>query len=303
METKQIKIFYTLGKNPVLSEALAILNCSKEELQTEVAILENELGTRLFHRDDIRWGLNTYGHSFFKSARSILGEMEGIRSTLLEKNKSLPEGPLKISTTQALASLWLPNFVAGFHKRYPKITLEIFSDDRPVDLASGGYDVALRTLMPVSPELVQHYMMTFHVGLYASPKYTNQFGVPTCIDDMDKHAFLAIDYKGNAPYRDADWFLTLGKKSRDLPRVPIFKATSPDAYLKAALDGAGIVSVSEELDYVREGRLVRILAEVKGPEVPIYYICESFLNDSARVVVFKEYLQECVQKQMHFMVS
>lgn len=298
MEIKQVKIFYTIARNPDLTMALEILKCSKEEMYDQMHLLEKELGTRLFHRDEKKWGLNPQGHTLFKSARSMLIELETAKSSLLEKKGQPVSGPLRVSTTKALTSLWIHQFVSSFKKKYNDVVLEIIPDDRPIDLLSGGFDIAIRTLLPLSPDLIQHYLMTWHVGLYASPKYIRDFGLPASVEDLDNHRFLALSYEGNEPYREAHWYLTLGKRGREAPRVPVFKTNDLNALVQTALDGMGIISVSEELNYVQEGRLVRVLPQIKGPEVAIYYICEDFLQDSPKILAFKEHLQEGIQEQM-----
>ncbi len=298
MEIKQVKIFYTIAKNPDLAMAAEILRCSKEEMLDQVHILEKELGTRLFHRDEKKWGLNPQGHTLFKTARAMLIGIETAKSSLLEKKGQPVSGPLRISTTKALTSHWIPRFAVSFKKQYPDVVLEVIPDDRPTDLLSGGFDVAIRTLMPLSPDLIQHYLMTWHVGLYASPKYIRDFGLPTSVEDLDNHRFLALSFEGNEPYREPHWYLTLGKRGRDAPRVPVFKTNDLYALVQTALDGMGIISVSEELDYVQEGRLVRVLPHIKGPEPDIYYICEDYLQDSPKILAFREHLQEGIQEQM-----
>ena len=298
MEIKQVKIFYTIAKNPDLAMAAEILRCSKEEMLDQVHILEKELGTRLFHRDEKRWGLNPQGHTLFKAARAMLIEIETAKSSLLEKKGQPVSGPLRISATKALTSHWIPQFAVSFKKKYPDVILEVIPDDRPIDLLSGGFDIAIRTLMPLSPDLIQHYLMTWHVGLYASPKYIRDFGLPTSVEDLDDHRFLALSFEGNEPYREPHWYLTLGKRGRDTPRTAVFKTNDLYALVRTALDGMGIISVSEELDYVQEGRLVRVLPHIKGPTPEIYYICEDYLKDSPKILAFKDHLQEGIQDQM-----
>ncbi len=302
MEIKQVKIFYTIARNPDLKMATEILGCSMEEMQDQMHLLEKELGTRLFHRDEKKWGLNPQGHTFFRSARSMLVEMETAKNSLLEKKGQPVSGPLRISTTRALTSLWIPQFVAGFKRKYPDLVLEIIPDDRPIDLLSGGFDIAIRTLMPLSPNLIQHYLMTWHLGLYASPKYIRDFGLPVSVEDLDNHRFLAMDYEGNEPYREPHWYLTLGKRGREASRIPAFRTNDLNALVQTALYGVGIISVSEELSHVQEGRLVRVLPHIKGPEAGIYYICEDFLQDSPKILAFKQYLQEGILEQMKLYV-
>jgi DNA-binding transcriptional LysR family regulator len=298
VEIKQVKIFYTIARNPDLAMAAEVLRCSKEEMLDQVHILEKELGTRLFHRDEKKWGLNPQGHTLFKSARSMLIQIETAKSSLLEKKGQPVSGPLRISTTKALTSHWIPQFVVSFKKKYPDVILEVIPDDRPMDLLSGGFDVAIRPLMPTSPELIQHYLMTWHVGLYASPKYIRDFGLPTSVENLDTHRFLAKSFEGNEPYREAHWYLHVGKKGTQPPRTPVFKTSDLSALVQVALDGMGIIAVSEELNYVQEGRLVRVLSHIKGPTPDIYYICEDYLQDSPKILAFKEHLQEGIQNQM-----
>ena len=55
--------------------------------------------------------------------------------------------------------------------------------------------------------------------------------------------------------------------------------------------------MAEELPIVKQGRLVRVLPEVRGPEVDIFFICPQILANSKKILALKEYLTEKVRQE------
>lgn len=265
------------------------------DLEALITSLEKETKALLFNRREELWTLTMQGQFLFRKARIVLSEIELVRSVLEEKDAI--SGNLRIITTYSLTSLWIGKYIPGFLSQYPDIRLSIYPHDREVDVSLGEGDVAIRPLIPDGQNIIQHYLMTWHVGLYASPAYIEKFGHPKSLDDLDKHRLITLGHENIKPYKDVNWILTYGRRPDEMPREPYLRINALQPVIDSTIGGLGISSLAEELPIVKQGRLVRILPEVRGPEVDIFFICPQILANSKKILALKDYLTEKVRQE------
>lgn len=111
------------------------------------------------------------------------------------------------------ASLHLPMIMSDFLQLYPKIQLSIYGSDILPDLHSDEVDAVISPFIDSDDSLIQNYLTTFHLKLYASKDYLRKFGVPQKPSDLNNHQLLAYgDYKTSHPFGQANWHLTLREK-------------------------------------------------------------------------------------------
>lgn len=298
MNFDKLKCFYTVAKNSSLTKGAKELSLDPTKLEATISELERELRTILFNRHQGMWTLTFQGQFLFRKTRVILGEIESTRSVLQESDADELSGPLRVTTTNSLASLWIAPHIKGFLNKHPKVNFAIYPKDGDVDISLGGSDVCIRPLVPEGQNLIQHYIMTWHVGLYASPEYIKEFGKPTTLRELDNHRIITLGYESNAvPYKDINWHLSIGKRPDEMPREPFMRIRSLSALIDCTLSGIGISALSEELPIIRQQRLVRLLPEVTGPEVDIFYIYPKFMANSRKVITFRDYLADSVRHE------
>ena len=76
-------------------------------------------------------------------------------------------------------------------ERHPQLHVDIRADDRIVDMARDGIDVAIRTGSPASDQLVARPLGQLTRSLYASPAYLKRHGKPRAMADLARHRLLA----------------------------------------------------------------------------------------------------------------
>ncbi|HCI49074.1 MAG: hypothetical protein A2977_00615 [Alphaproteobacteria bacterium RIFCSPLOWO2_01_FULL_45_8] len=299
MNFEKLKVFYSVARHSSVPKGAEELSISADSAEKLISTLEQDLKTLLFNRRQELWTLTLQGELLFRKTRIILSEIESARNILDENSRDDVSGPLRVITTPSLASLWISRYLPGFLEKYPDVRLSISPLNHTPDVTLGEADVLIQPLISDGQNIIQHYIMTWHVGLYASPDYVRKFGIPKTTDELDNHRLIAITTgQDNAkPYREVDWFLTIGKRADDLPREPYLRIQSSQPLIDCVLSGIGIGSLSEELPIIKQGRLVRILPELPGPEVDIFFIYPQILANSKRVIAFRDYLIEKVNQQ------
>src|SRR5690606_18110279 len=118
--------------------------------------------------------------------------------------------------------------------------------------------------------LIQEYLTTFNLKLYASKKYLQKHGVPKTIDDLDKHRIIAYGDSKMLFTREMEWALRVGR-GRKPPRDPYMRISYAPGIYTAGRIGLGIITLIKENYYLRDGFLVPVLPELTGPSFKAYY--------------------------------
>ena len=79
MELEQLKIFTAVAENKSFTKGAKKLYISHSTTSRAVSALEEELGVRLFERDNKIFSLTKEGEYLLKESRELIGRAENIR--------------------------------------------------------------------------------------------------------------------------------------------------------------------------------------------------------------------------------
>lgn len=287
MDLNKLQTFYHLAKTGNFSRTAEALNVNQSSVTRQIQDIERKLKVKLFIRHPGRTHLTEEGSVLFDSVTRVFTELESAKTNIQSLSRE-PIGEIKIATTNALASSWLPLYVPEFLKKYPKVHVSIIGNDRDLDLYVREADVAIRTYADNQPELIQEYLMTFHLGLYASKEYLEVYGYPSTTNDLDNHQLLVFgDYRDH-PYGDINWVLKVG--TRGQLRTPYLSVNSSQGLHLMAESGLGIAALSEEYA-AQNTKLLRVLPQLKGPEIKIYYVYPKGLEKVNKIRALGDFLK------------
>jgi DNA-binding transcriptional LysR family regulator len=292
MDWDKLRIFHAVATAQSLTKAGEVLNLSQSAVSRQISALEGHLHVSLFHRHARGLVLTEQGEILLKAANEIFSKLNAAENALIE-TRERPRGPLKITAPVGFGTLWLTPLMPAFSAQYPDITPTLLVDDRELDLTMREADVAIRLYPAKHPDLVQKTLCRVAHSLYASNDYLRAHGVPKKVEDVSKHHMIAYPEDMRLPYAEVNWHLLLGASSKE-PHRPVFSVNSMLG-IKAAMEaGAGIAALP---DYVMAGlkNVAKVLPEVKGPEVELYFIYPLELRQSRRINVFKEFLVQQLQ--------
>jgi DNA-binding transcriptional LysR family regulator len=289
MDWDKLKTFYYVAKAGSFTHAVGTLNLSQSAISRQILQLEDRLGAQIFQRHPRGLILTKQGEILFQTVRRMLSEIE-LTKTLIKEEEGQLKGVLKIATSNALANIWLINFVPGFLERYPNIRLCIIGNDNEMDLKVGEADAAIQRYIPHQPDLIQRFLLSCHLKLYASQGYLDKFGVPETPEDLDHHHLLTFGEDIRRPNKNINWMLKLGVKPGYV-REPYLRINSALGLRRAAEAGLGIAALSKECE-PQEITLVNVLPKNEGPVVDLRYVYPDQLKNSRRVLAFGDYLAE-----------
>ncbi len=149
MKLQQLKYLLAIVDNGLnITAAADRMYTSQPGVSKQLKLLEEELGMQLFTRKGKSLGgITPAGHQVIDRARIIMRETENIRSLASDYFKE-EEGSLSIATTHTQARYVLPEIVAEFRKRFPKVGLNLHqgTSEQIADMvAANDIDFAIAT--------------------------------------------------------------------------------------------------------------------------------------------------------------
>jgi DNA-binding transcriptional LysR family regulator len=286
MDWDKLRVFHAVAEAGSFTHAGDTLNLSQSAVSRQISALEEALQVPLFHRHARGLILTEQGEALNRTVREVFAKL-AMTEALLTESKEKPAGRLKVTTTVGFGSMWLAPRLQEFLETYPEVSISLLLDDSDLDLAMREADVAIRMHPPKQPDLVQRHLMTIQWHVCASPEYLKKFGVPQRPEDLDAHRLVLFgDY--HPPVGDINWLAEAGRRPGS-PRRALLEVNSTHAVLLAIRSGLGIGTLPE-FAMVDNTDLVRILPELKGPKVDVFFVYPEELRNSKRVAVFRDFL-------------
>lgn len=124
MTLDQLRIFVCVAEREHMTRAAQALRLTQSAVSGAISALENRHGVALFHRVGRRIELTQDGRSFLDEARAVLRSAAAADQVLSEL-RGLKRGTINIHASQTTASYWLPERLAHFKARHPKIAINV----------------------------------------------------------------------------------------------------------------------------------------------------------------------------------
>jgi DNA-binding transcriptional LysR family regulator len=264
-------LFIRVAELGTLSAAANERNEPVSQVSRAIVRIEKSLGVRLLHRTTHGLSLTDEGDSFLTHARRMLDTAAELDAELSGR-LSGPSGWVRVAVSPILAQMVIAPSLRLLYKKHPKLQIDIAADDRAVDLARDGIDVAIRAGVAVNENLVARKIGQHGRKLYASPHYLREFGVPKRIADLEKHRLIgnsASPSLNRWTFAATTTSATRGiSRKREVPTESLSikghtRADNTSVVLALALEGVGIARLNELLvaPLVVSGQLVQVLAK------------------------------------------
>ena len=283
-----MQVFVRVAALGSFSAAGRALNLSQTMVTKHVAALEGRLGIKLLHRSTRKLVLTEGGRSFLAASERILAEMEEAEaSATLDRVE--PRGTLRLNVPLTFGFREIAPALADLARLYPSVSVDLGLADRYVDLIEEGWDLAIRIGRLQDLSLVARKLAPCRIVVCAAKAYLDSHGIPLAPDDLTQHNCLG--YTLPTALSASRWIF--GREGATI--VPVagnLRANNGDALLGAALAGQGIIYQPTFLvgDSLRDGSLVRVLAEHEIPELGIYAVLPSGRQAPAKVRVVIDFL-------------
>ena len=250
-----LEVFAKVAAAGSLSAAGRAMGLSQTMVTKHLAALEGRLGAKLFHRTTRRLSLTDAGRSYLESCERILADIEAAEAAVAA-DRLEPRGLLRLNVPLAFGIRQIAPRLANFAQLHPHVAIELGLNDRQVDLAEEGWDLAIRIGSLRNSSLVARRLAPCRIAVCASPAYLKARGTPRTTADLKQHNCLGYTLAQAGADR---W--VMGRRSEiSVPISGNLRANNGDALLAAAIAGQGIVQQPTFIaaDALRSGELVRI---------------------------------------------
>ena len=251
--------------------------------------LEEKLQTTLMRRTTRRLELTEEGSAYLEQARKIIAAVEETEEQMRAR-RNQPAGRLRVDAASPFMLHVIVPLVPGYRKRYPKVELELNSNEGNIDLLERRTDLALRIGSLKDSSLHAVPIGRSRVRVLASPGYLAAHGTPKRVADLREHTLLGfsqLESLNEWPLEDAD--------GQPLHIQPSIRSFSGETLRQLALNDAGIVCLSDFMTRAdRQSGALRQLfprqtLDVRQPVNVVYYRNTAI---SSRIKSFIDYLVE-----------
>ena len=288
MDWDKLRVFNAVAEAGSFTHASETLHLSQSAISRQISGLEDSLGVPLFHRHARGLVKTEQGEILHETVTKVFKQLNDVRS-IMDDTKDHPTGALRITTTVALGSTWLPHIIKEFIQEYPHIDVNLFLTDDVLNLQTRQADVALMINQPNQLDLIQKPLVDFEFHVYASESYLKQYGEPKKISDLDKHAIISYgDFGAGASYKLRNWLLTEGT---DKPRDPVMTVNNYYGIYRAVRAGIGIAALPSYIVPENVGIRPILVDKTERHDVTCYFTYHEAMRNSKRIRVFLEFIE------------
>ena len=265
------------------------LGISKKLASKYIAELEARLGVQLLQRTTRTLSLTSAGQKYYPRCIALLEEFEAMSAEVRDVECGL-SGLLRVSAPVSFGELFLQQSLSAFQDQNPDLTIDLRLNDRYIDLAAEGFDLAVRIGSLEDSTLVSRRLATTELLAVASPDYLRRAGSPETPAELSGHACIR-----DSNYRAGQtWPFEVNGKTQRIAVDGPFVINSASAVRRLALFGKGVAmcpdfAVSEDLG---TGRLKRVLADFPSGHLGIQAVFTDARRMPARTRGVLDYLVE-----------
>jgi DNA-binding transcriptional LysR family regulator len=267
-----MRAFVAIATRRSFRKAADELGVSPSALSHMMRVLEEKLGVRLLHRTTRSVAPTEAGERFLHRVEPLLRELGAALDDASGASQH-PGGTLRINAGEPVARLLLLDAVPVFQARYPDVMLDLFVDNRLVDIVAEGFDAGVRLAEAVPQDM---HLVPFGPPVrflpVAAPGYLAGRELPRVPDDLRKHQCIHIRMQTGKVY---SWEFARHGEAIVVDPPGTLTLNQISLMIDAAVAGRGIAYVPEVAarGFLADGRLLPLLEEWCPPSstLALYY--------------------------------
>jgi LysR family glycine cleavage system transcriptional activator len=160
-----LRAFEAAAQHLSFTQAASELNVTQTAISHQIKRLEQELGVRLFVRQNRALTLTPEASEYLPGVRAAFNDLRLATDRLLRKDD---DRVLTVSTLASLAAKWLPR-LSAFQEAHPGIDVRITTSTSLVDFQRDNVDAAIRYGRGQWPGVRADWLMADEVFPVCSP--------------------------------------------------------------------------------------------------------------------------------------
>jgi len=296
MNLNQLLTFYHAAQEMNFSRAAAGLNVTQPAISTQIRLLEQELGVRLFARLGKRLVLTEPGEVLLGYAKKIFS-LHHEAGEVMDQMRLVRRGTLKLGSARTYARHILPPLLANYQNHYPQVNIVLMegsSQDMTRSLRSLEVEVALVAYAGPVKQIKFDFFKSEELVVIVHPNHDLAFKDEVSLERLAQEPFLMRE-KGSGTRRVVD---ELFKRHGSKARV-VFETSNAEVIKEQVSRGVGVSILTRSAVY--RDVLARQLAVTKltgeSLKLEIYVAVREGHELSRPARVFLDLLYESKENQ------
>ncbi|MGH7161415.1 MAG: LysR substrate-binding domain-containing protein, partial [Acetobacteraceae bacterium] len=263
---------------------------SKSVVSKRITDLEQALGVALLRRSTRRVTPTEQGLALNERMREALRSLDEAVEAATDHHGGLA-GRLRLTAPMSFGTHYLGGILARFARVHPEVELAITLDDRMLDLAHDGYDVAIRIGRLPNSRLIARKLCVSPRIVCCSPAYAHENGLPGTIEQISEH--VGVDYANTSASRLWQFASSApGNRPRVVTPRSRISANNGEIVRDAAIAGLGlaVLPLFIVVDALRSGELIHVLSDQEPLPDTIYAVYPPVRHLPRRVRAFIDHL-------------
>jgi LysR family glycine cleavage system transcriptional activator len=288
-----LRAFEAAARHLSFTVAASELNVTQTAISHQIRRLEEELGIRLFVRQNRALALTPEARDYLPGVRAAFNDLRLATDRLKRKDD---DHVLTISTLASLASKWLLPRLSTFQEAHPGIDVRITTSPSLVDFRTGDVDAAIRYGRGHWQGLRADWLIADELFPVCSPALLTGARPLRCPEDLAHHTLLH-----SSGYYDDDWrlWLTAAGLPSNISKQPGLTFDLILLTVQAAIDGSGVAmgrTSYVEAD-IAKGRLVVPFKIALPADAGFYLVTPEAKADPPKLRAFRQWLKGPVQNK------
>jgi LysR family transcriptional regulator, glycine cleavage system transcriptional activator len=288
-----LRAFEAAARHLSFTNAATELNVTQTAISHQIRRLEEELGIRLFVRQNRALALTPQAKDYLPGIRAAFNDLRLATDRLLRKDN---DRVLTISTLASLAAKWLLPRLSMFQEAHPGLDVRITTSTALVDFRSGDVDAAIRYGRGHWPGVRADWLTADELFPVCSPALLAGNKPLRCPKDLAHHTLL----RTSGAYDD-DWrlWLTAAGLPADIAKQPGPTFDLILVTVQAAIDGIGVAmgrTSYVEAD-IAKGRLVVPFKITLPADAGFYLVSPEGRADPPKLAAFRQWLHASAQNK------
>lgn len=279
-----VRSFAAVAEHGSLSAAARALGTSQPTLGRHIAELEQALGVVLFRRGRNGYELTDNGALLRSHAGPVQAGMESFSRVAFGATERI-EGTIRITASEIVAALVLPEMLARFAILEPGIEVEVVATNLVDNLLRRDADIAIRMVRPDQDDLIARKIADIKLTACAATSYLDIFGAPQTPYDLVRHRMIGEDRADNYVKGFAQFGMKIDRHAFQ------FRSDNQIVIWQAIKAGVGI-GIAQAPLVARESSVVTILPDMPLPVLPTWLAMHKDVKTAPRIRRTADFLYE-----------
>ncbi|WP_454642625.1 transcriptional regulator GcvA [Bradyrhizobium liaoningense] len=288
-----LRAFEAAARHLSFTLAASELNVTQTAISHQIRRLEEELGIRLFIRQNRALALTPEARDYLPGVRAAFNDLRLATDRLLRKED---DKVLTVSTLASLAAKWLLPRLADFQEQHPGIDVRITTSTSLVDFQRDNVDAAIRYGRGQWPGVRADWLMADELFPVCSPSLLRGDKPLRRPEDLRNHPLLHTSSSNSDDWR---LWLTAAGLPADIARQPGITFDMIFMTIQAAIDGIGVAMgrTSYVQDDIAKGRLVVPFKIALPADAGFYLVAPEGRREAPKLAAFRQWVIAATQNK------